>query len=86
MEYYLVETETHTGEKGIGGGMSKREKEYQKITNFIQIDSIDISIAKVRELGGIIMEPKAAIPTIGYIATCKDTEGNLFGIMEVMKE
>lgn len=86
VEYYLIETRTSTGEKGIGGGIAQREKEYQKITNFIQIDSIDESIAKVKELGGQILEPKTVIPNIGFIATCKDTEGNIFGIMEVKNE
>lgn len=85
IEYYLIETQTGTGEKGISGGIAKREKEYQKITNFIQVDSIDESIAKVIELGGQIMEQKAAIPSVGYIAGCKDTEGNIFGVMEVEK-
>ena len=84
-EYYLIETQTETGEKGISGGIAKREKDYQKITNFIQVNSIDRSISKVKELGGQITEPKTAIPTVGYIAGCKDTEGNIFGLIEVEK-
>ena len=84
-EYYLIETETATGEKGVSGGIAKREKEYQKITKFIQLDSIDESIAKVKELGGQIIEPKTAIPSVGYIAGCKDTEDNIFGILEAEK-
>ena len=82
-EYYMVETKTATGEKGITGGITRREKAYQKITNFIQVDSIDESIAKVMELGGQIIEPKTAIPTVGHIAGCKDTEDNIFGLIEV---
>lgn len=81
-EYYLIETTTETGRKGVGGGIAHREKPYQKITNFIQVDSIDDSIAKVIELGGKIMEPKTAIPTVGFIAGCEDTEGNIFGLLE----
>ena len=84
-EYYLIETRTATGKKGISGGIAKREKEYQRITNFIQIDSIDESMAQVKELGGQVIEPKAAIPTVGHIAGCKDTEGNVFGLIEVGK-
>jgi len=84
VEYYLIETRNETGGKGISGGIAKREKEYQKITNFIQVDSIDKSIEKVKELGGQIMEPKTEIPNIGYIAGCQDTEGNIIGLMELM--
>ena len=86
IEYYLIETIAATGEKGISGGLAKREKAYQKITNFIQVDSIDEAIAKVRELGGEIVEPKSEIPNIGYIAGCKDTENNVFGIMEIIEK
>ncbi len=82
-DYYLIETQTATGEKGITGGIALREKDYQKITNFIQVDSIDESIEKVKELGGQIIEPKTTIPTVGYIAGCKDTENNIFGLIEV---
>lgn len=84
-DYYIIETQTTTGEKGITGGIAKREKDYQKITNFIQVDSIDDSISKVKELRGQIIEPKTAIPTVGYIAGCKDTEDNIFGLIEVEK-
>ena len=82
-DYYLIETQTATGEKGITGGIALREKDYQKITNFIQVDSINESIEKVKELGGQIIEPKTTIPTVGYIAGCKDTENNIFGLIEV---
>ncbi|TLP81775.1 VOC family protein [Maribacter sp. ACAM166] len=84
-EYYLIETLAKTGKKSIGGGIAKREKTDQQITNFIEVDSIDEAIAKVRELGGEIVEPKSAIPNGGYIAACKDTEGNTFGMMELKK-
>mgnify|MGYP003626241348 FL=1 len=85
-EYYLIETLAKTGKKGIGGGIAKRQKSGQNITNFIEVDSIDEAIAKVRELGGEIVEPKSMISKIGYIAGCKDTEGNSFGLMEVIEK
>ena len=85
-EYYLIETLAKTGKKGIGGGLAKREKKYQQITNFIEVDSIDEAIAKVKELGGEIVEPKSPIPDLGFIAGCKDTEGNVFGIMQVSEK
>src|SRR3990167_11263379 len=85
MEYYLIETEDAEGKKGIGGGIAKREKPYQKITNFIRVSSIDEFIKKVKKLGGKIIESKTAIPGVGYIAGCKDTEDNIFGLIEVDK-
>lgn len=85
MSYYLIETTDQTGEKGVTGGIAKRENPQQKIANFIAIPSIDEYIAKVGKLGGKIIEPKKAIPTIGYIAGCQDTEGNTFGLLEIDK-
>ena len=85
-EYYLIDTTGASGEKGITGGMAKREKDYQKITNFIQVDSIDGSLEKMEQLGGKIIEPKTQIPTVGFIAGCQDTEGNIFGMIELEKQ
>jgi len=86
MEYYFIETKNSFGERGITGGIAKREKADQKITNFIEVASIDEYIAKVEKLGGKIIEPKTAIPTVGFIAACLDTEGNVFGLIEANKE
>ena len=85
-EYYLIKTTNQKGEPGISGGIAKREKEYQGITNFVQIKSIDASISELEKLGGEIMESKTLIPGVGYIAGCKDTEGNIFGLLEALEE
>ena len=42
---------------------------------------IDKSLAKVRELGGSADE-KQPIPTVGWFARCKDTEGNSFWLFQ----
>ena len=47
--------------------------------------SIDESIAIIKLLGGKIIEPKTAIPTVGYIVGCLDTEDNIFAILEIDK-
>jgi len=82
-EYYLIETKTDAGTKGISGGLAQRSDASQKITNFIQVASIDESIAKVLDLGGQILEEKTLIPSVGYIVGCKDTEDNTFGLIEL---
>ena len=35
------------------------------------------------ELGGRIVVPRMPIPTVGYLAYAKDTEGNVFGMMQM---
>jgi predicted enzyme related to lactoylglutathione lyase len=44
-------------------------------------DDIDADLAKVRELGGDADE-KQPIPTIGWFARCKDSEGNPFNLFQ----
>jgi hypothetical protein len=82
-EYYYVETTKPTGEQGLSGGIAKRVKPNHKITNYIEVDSIDDSLIQVKRLGGKILEPKREIPTVGFIAGCEDTEGNMFGLLQV---
>ena len=42
---------------------------------------IDASVARARELGGSA-EDKQAIPSIGWFARCRDTEGNEFSLFQ----
>jgi predicted enzyme related to lactoylglutathione lyase len=48
---------------------------------YFDTDDIDTSIAKVRELGGTA-EEKQPVPTHGWFAPCKDTEGNAFSLWQ----
>ena len=80
--YFLIETTDLDGQRNIGGGMAKREKSGQQITNFVGVPSIDEFITKVEALGGKVLEPKTPIVGWGYLAVCLDTENNLFGIWQ----
>ena len=83
MDYYFISTSDLEGQPSVGGGMSKREDAGQTgITNFIGVESIDKTIEKVKILGGKILQPKQAVPGWGYMATCTDTENNVFGIFQ----
>ncbi|MDF1558513.1 MAG: VOC family protein [ANME-2 cluster archaeon] len=82
MEYYLVETTTLDGEEGIRGGLRKRGAPEQRISNYIGVLSVDEYLARVEKLGGKIVAPKMTVPGWGYLATCMDTENNLFGLWE----
>lgn len=44
--------------------------------------SVDDSVKRVEAGGGSIALPKMAIPGVGWLAYCKDTEGNIFGMMQ----
>ena len=80
MDYWLITT----GEEspGINGGMGLKSEDSMPNINTINVDSLDTAIEAVKKNGGTIVAEKAAIPTIGWYAAFKDTEGNMFGIME----
>jgi hypothetical protein len=80
--YYLIETTDLDGQIGIGGGMARRSKPEDRITNFIGVNSINEYVAKVEKLGGKVIEPKRPVPGWGYLAVCLDTENNAFGLWE----
>jgi predicted enzyme related to lactoylglutathione lyase len=82
MDYWIINTTDNEGGKAVGGGMMKRQNPQQGITNFIDVTSLDEYSAKVQSLGGKIVAPKQAVPTMGYFAVCLDTENNTFGIWE----
>ena len=50
--------------------------------NTIDVPSVDESVTKILAAGGKVLRPKMAVPGVGYMAYCEDTEGNVFGIMQ----
>ena len=53
------------------------------ITNTITVPSVNKFSKKIIEKGGQMIIPKMAIPKVGWFAQCMDTEGNMFGIIEM---
>jgi uncharacterized protein len=82
MEYWIITTTDERGDKGLGGGMMKRQGPQQPIINYIDVKSVDEYSSKVQQLGGKVVVPKMAVPGMGYLAVCLDTENNAFGIWE----
>jgi predicted enzyme related to lactoylglutathione lyase len=81
IDYWLIMTGPKD-EPGIDGGLGKRNRPEEHTTNTIDVDSLDDYIQKIQESGGSVVSPKHAVPGVGYMAYCADTEGNVFGIME----
>jgi hypothetical protein len=48
---------------------------------YFDVDDIKAGAARVRELGGEADEPRP-VPGMGWFATCKDIEGNEFGLWQ----
>jgi predicted enzyme related to lactoylglutathione lyase len=50
--------------------------------NYFGVPSIDAAMKQVKSLGGKILTEKMAVPRMGYLVNCVDTEGNAFGLWE----
>lgn len=81
-EYWMVTTGTE-GTPGINGGMMKKPGGITSTTNTIGVESVDAAVIAAVEAGGKNIMPKTPIPGVGYFAYCEDTEGNLFGVMQM---
>lgn len=68
---------------GIDGGMVPRQHPAQTVANTIAVENVDASVAAVMKNGGPLAVPKMPINGMGRLACCTDTEGNLFGMMEM---
>ncbi len=89
-EYWIINTGPDS-EPGIHGGLLQRKGDQKGdiIMAFVctaQVDSVDESVAKAVVAGGINVVPKMPIPGVGWLAYCKDTEGNIFGMMQEDKK
>ncbi|MBD3402101.1 VOC family protein [candidate division GN15 bacterium] len=80
-DYWLISTGDRN-QPGIDGGMMKRRDPAGSVYNTLQVEDLDAYIEKVTGAGGEICVPKMAIPTVGWLAYFKDTEGNVFGMMQ----
>ena len=81
MNYWLVTTGEDT-ESGINGAIAEKDETHPTTINTVSVPSYDEALKKIKEAGGRVLTPKMTVPNVGYMAYCKDTEGNIFGIMQ----
>jgi len=84
IDYWMVVTGPRD-QPGIDGGIIKRQGPLSgdgviAYVCTLDVSSVDEYAAKVTAHGGQIVVPKMPIPTVGWMAYAKDTEGNIFGI------
>jgi predicted enzyme related to lactoylglutathione lyase len=88
--YWLITT----GEKsqpGIDGGLLPRPvpggpAEMAAVNAFVctvDVADLDATLKTLAEAGGKVVVPRMPVPTVGWLAYGKDTEGNIFGMMQM---
>jgi len=81
VKYWLVKT-GEDKEPGINGAITEKSANVKVTTNTISVASYEDAVKKIVEAGGKVLMPKMAVPGVGYMTYCLDTEGNVFGIMQ----
>lgn len=86
--YWLVTTGSQE-EAGINGGVLFRRGaapvEGQAVNAYvctIGVASVDATVDMAVRAGASVALPKMPIKGVGWLAYCKDTEGNIFGMMQ----
>lgn len=85
-EYWLVRTGS-APQPGIDGGLIRRKTPVDGVGVIafvctVAVDDLERYLMRVVTSGGAVMVPKTPVPGVGWLAHCKDTEGNVFGMMQ----
>ena len=65
-----------------GGAISAREGNLRVPRSFVEVDSIDDTLARAQELGGRTVQEKSEVSPGSWWASFEDSEGNQIGLYE----
>lgn len=95
MDYWMIMTGDENSQmkgregQGIDGGMLRRQGKApqggEPVTSYVcmaEVDDLDTYSDRVLKAGGTVAVEKMAVPEIGWLTYFKDTEGNIFGLMQ----
>jgi predicted enzyme related to lactoylglutathione lyase len=86
MDYWLVTTGPDS-QPGINGGLiQRRPGQHGDIVMAyvctVDVPALDETLRAATAGGATVVVPKMPVPGVGWLAYCKDTEGNVFGVMQ----
>ena len=81
MEYWLIET-GEEGEPGIDGGLMKRGETPPGTVNTVDVPNLDEYMEKATAAGAQIVQPRMAVPGVGWMCYIMDPDGSVMGLME----
>lgn len=80
-EYWLCDTGSDG--PGINGAVMQRQHPQQPWTNYVEVASIDATLAKALSTGAQVALPKTPVPGVGAFAAIIDPQGNICGLWEM---
>ncbi len=81
VDYWLISTGS-PDDPGVGGALRQRNEMASGIVNHVGVESVDASVEAILAAGGEALTPKMPIPGVGFMAYCRDTEGNVLGVFQ----
>lgn len=85
MQYHDIKTGAARPGALNSGGLYKRQMN-EPVLAFVEVEDLDLILAKVERLGGKITLPKSEIPGVGQTAMILDSEGNSVGLWTPIKK
>ncbi|GAB4342400.1 MAG: VOC family protein [Calditrichia bacterium] len=82
MNYLMFQMSDPEGKPAGSGGILMKQGPQHVVTNYINVEDIDAAIARIKELGGKVPNPKQAVPGMGWFAHFLDSEGNLLALWQ----
>jgi len=85
---YTLATTGPTGDEGatepgfINGGMLRRQNPNDTPIMVIEVDDIEVALAKIESLGGQTLLGRQQVGEMGWAAYFKDVEGNSMGLWQ----
>jgi len=67
--------------KGHNGEAPAEGAPVNAFTCVVSVADVDDAVARLGELGGSVTVAKFPVPSVGWLAYARDTEGNVFGMM-----
>ncbi|MFS8105211.1 VOC family protein [Lentzea alba] len=82
-DYWTMATgqEPGTG-PGAEGALTPRAEAPEGVLVYVDVEDVDTALAMVEKAGGSVVHGKMPIPTIGWSAHVRDSEGNLIGLFQ----
>ncbi|GMA19861.1 VOC family protein [Arsenicicoccus piscis] len=69
-----------------GGGLAPRSDDFTQPRSYVEVDSIEDTLAKVTEQGGTVVMDKSPISETSWWAIFTDLDGNTVGLYECVTD